>query len=71
MEQTLSQTVYVLSNKKHFFKESVVCPFVQVIPYKKGFIITNDGLCEVVAYVEKIGMSCIENLFLNYFFFTA
>ena len=60
LEQTTSQTVYVLANKKpYFFKESVVYPFVQVIPNKKGFFITNDELCEVLAYVEKTGMSCI------------
>ena len=45
--------------KKHFLKESVVSPFVQVIPDTRGFIITNDELCEVLAHVEKTGMSRI------------
>ena len=58
LEQTTSQTVYVLSNKKHT-SLSVICPFVQVIPNKKGFIITNDELCELLAYVEKTGISCL------------
>ena len=58
LEQTTSQTVYVLSNKKHT-SLSVIYPFVQVIPNKKGFIITNDELCELLAYVEKTGISCL------------
>ena len=45
--------------KSILFKESVVYPFVQVRPNKKGSIITNDELCKVLAYVEKTGMSCI------------
>ena len=40
LEQTTSQTVYVLSNKNHT-SLSVIYPFVQVIPNKKSFIITN------------------------------
>ena len=60
LEWTTSQTIYVLSNKKtYFFKERVVYRFVHVIPNEKGFIITNDELCEVLAYVEKTGMSRI------------
>ena len=60
LEWTTSQTIYVLPNKKtYFFKERVVYRFVHVIPNEKGFIITNDELCEVLAYVEKTGMSRI------------
>ena len=60
LERTISQTVYVLSNKNiYFFEKSFVYPFDQVIPNKKGFIITNDKLCKVLAYVEKTGMSHI------------
>ena len=59
LEQATSQTVYVLSNQKHTSLKKVVYPFVQVIPNKKSFIITNDGLCKVLAYVEKTEMSCI------------
>ena len=45
--------------KSILFKESVAYPFVQVRRNTKGFITTNDELCEVLAYVEKTGMSCI------------
>ena len=63
LERTTSQTVYVLSNKKHFFKESVVSPFVPVIPNTRGFNISNDELYKVLAYAEKTGMSHIWEYF--------
>ena len=71
MERTKSDVMYEVSKKTtYFYKESVVYPFVQARTHKNGFIITNEELCEILAFVENSGMSRILIL-LVYLDFSA
>ena len=53
-------TLYKISKKKTFFyKESVLYPFVQVEPTKKGVQVTNIELANINYYLEENGFSAI------------
>ena len=58
LEPTTTKCIYQKSRKiTYFYKETVVYPFVQAIPNKRGYEISNNELCEVLAFVEHNGMA--------------
>lgn len=55
---SISETLHIASKKTTFFyKETIVYPCVQVTCTKKGYEITKEELCEILAFVQDNGMS--------------
>ena len=42
--------------KTHFYKESVIFPFVNIIVNKKGLIFTDADYTDILVYVEQNGL---------------
>ena len=58
--KSIHATLHKISKKKTFFyKESVLYPFIQVEPTKKGVQVTNIELANVSYYLEENGFSAI------------
>ena len=48
-------TLYNLSSKSTFYKETVVFPYVELTPRKKGFLLTNGDYFDMLYHMEQTG----------------